>query len=543
VNSTIDHGPSTMVHRRSTADRQSGSTPSGRTGAIVRPVPSARSVTGPERADRLGVRDRLSSFFRRLPSTAGRLSRVIAVSPGKEGDGLVRLSPRPFEIERQPEQLTQEFSDALDAWRTNPLARRIVSLITAYVCGDGIMLSSAYGPLQRFLASFWNHPQNDMPTRQRDLCDELTRTGELFVVLHTNPADGMSYVRAISAGAIDKITTAPGDYETELTYHETVPFDDPNYQDGGRTWHSPAGADGRTAGSPVMLHFAINRPIGALRGESDLAPVLNWLRRYNRWLEDRVRLNAAVRAFLWIVKVPAPMVGQKAEQYRHAPDAGNVIVTEAGAEEWEAVTPKLEARDAALDGRAIRWMIAAGGPGISLVDFGEGEDSNLATARAMAEQRQKVMRGRQQLFAHILASIVVTAYNRARDLGRIRGRECTPADLTCSLPDISPADNADLAGAAFDIANAFRTLADAGAGAGPTFTETAIRLLLRFAGESLTEDQIQAIVRETQDAPRSPQAPPGPGAGQNPGRGLGETNARRSRQDLTGPVEAYHEQG
>ena len=61
-------------------------------------------------------------------------------------------------------------------------------------------------------------------------------------------------------------------------------------------------------------------------------------------------------------------------------------------EEWEAVAPRLHANDAAADGRAIRWMIAAGGPGIGLVDLGEGEDSNLATAKAMAEQRARFMR-------------------------------------------------------------------------------------------------------------------------------------------------------
>jgi hypothetical protein len=431
----------------------------------------------------------------RLSSYVG-LSSVTAISPGKENDGLTRISPLPYDLERPQETISQEFTDSLEAWRTNPLARRIVTLITAYVVGDGISLSSTYGPLSRFLAQFWTHPQNHMPTRQRELCDELTRTGELFVVLHTNPADGMSYVRAISAGAIDKITTQPGDYETELTYHEQVPVDDPDYSDGGRTWHSPASSF-LLPDSPIMLHFAINRPIGALRGESDLAPVLTWLKRYNRWLEDRVRLNAAVRAFLWIVKVPARMVEAKTAAYRHPPEAGNVIVAENGAEEWEAVTPKLEARDAAPDGRAIRWMIAAGGPGTSLVDFGEGEDANLATAKAMAEQRQKIMRGRQHFFAHVLETIVVTAYNRAVELGRIRGRPCSTADLDANLPDISPSDNADLATAAFNIANAFRTLHDAGAGAGPTFTEAAIRLLMRFAGETLTEDQIAAIVRET----------------------------------------------
>jgi hypothetical protein len=197
------------------------------------------------------ARLRIAAAIAGAQAYLGRLSTVSAVSPGqgaeypRPDDGLQRISPLPYDIDRPPETISQDFSDALDAWRTNPLARRIVTLLSAYVVGDGITLSSTYGPLRRFLEIFWTHPQNDMPTRQRDWCDELTRTGELFVVLHTNPADGMSYVRAISAGAIDTITTQPGDYETELTYHETVPMDDPDYKDGGRTWFSPEGENRR----------------------------------------------------------------------------------------------------------------------------------------------------------------------------------------------------------------------------------------------------------------------------------------------------------
>ena len=40
-----------------------------------------------------------------------------------------------------------------------------------------------------------------------------------------------------------------------------------------------------------MLHYAVNRPIGAVRGEGDLTPILPWAKRYSEWLKDRVRLN------------------------------------------------------------------------------------------------------------------------------------------------------------------------------------------------------------------------------------------------------------
>ena len=111
-----------------------------------------------------------------------------------------------------------------------------------------------------------------------------------------------------------------------------------------------------------MLHYAVNRPVGALRGESDLAPILPWLRRYSRWLEDRVRLNAGVRAFLWIVRAPARLRADLLERYRQPPEPGSVIIADEQ-ETWSAVAPTLHANDACADGRAIRWMIVAGGPG------------------------------------------------------------------------------------------------------------------------------------------------------------------------------------
>ena len=187
--------------------------------------------------------------------------------------------------------------------------------------------------------------------------------------------------------------------------------------------------------TPVMLHFAVNRPVGAIRGESDLAPILPWLRRYSRWLEDRVRLNAAMRAFLWIVHAPTRLRAELEDRYRTPPEPGSVIIADQDAETWEAVTPSLHAADAEKDGRAIRWMIVAGGPGTALLDIGEGEDSNLATGQAMAEQRRRFLRRRQAYLVHILTTLTLLAWQRSAPK---RVRTVTAADITAVTPDISP---------------------------------------------------------------------------------------------------------
>jgi hypothetical protein len=419
--------------------------------------------------------------------TASRVtaSRVNAIAPGQDGDALRRLPGPEIESltgERPWYDLADEMGSALDAWRQNPLARRLVGLTAAYVVGDGLTLTADVPEVAAFVERFAADPANALARRQLGWCEELSRSGELFIALHTNPADGMSYVRTVPARVIARIETAEDDYETELAYQEAAAMGGD-----GRAWLSSAHPDAWTPDAegrlpPVMLHFAVNRPVGALRGESDLAPILPWLRRYARWLEDRSRLNSVLHTFLWIVRVPGPRVAAKAEQYRRSPESGSVLVVDRDAETWEPLAPKLNAADAAADGRALRWMIAAGGPGVGLVDLGEAEDANLATARAMAEQRARFMRARQTYFAGCLAELAATAYNRARRAGCVTGPEISPAAVRVIAPDISPADNAELAQAAANMAQAFATLKELGLD-GPEFRALALRLALKFAGE------------------------------------------------------------
>ena len=108
--------------------------------------------------------------------------------------------------------------DAREAWRQNPLARRLVGMVTAYVVGNGITLRSEYAPLQRFIDDFWQ--RNQLDQRIPEWCDELCRSGEIFPVLFTNPQDRMSTVRCVPASIVERIEWREGDYEAELRYKE-----------------------------------------------------------------------------------------------------------------------------------------------------------------------------------------------------------------------------------------------------------------------------------------------------------------------------------
>ena len=417
----------------------------------------------------------------RWPWQRDKLASVTAVPVGRENDGLVGFGPV-NRLDKPWQELYMEFEDTREAWRKHPLARRLIGLTTAYVVGNGITLRTEYAPLQRFIADFWR--RNDMELRVAEWCDELARSGEIFPVLFWNEADGSATVRTVAASAIDLVDYDPDDYERELRYRERRSPGEPE-----KWWQSRHTAE---AGAPVMLHYAVNRPLGAVRGESDLAPMLPWLRRYSRWLEDRVRVNAAMRAFLWIVRAPARLRGQLEERYRMPPEAGSVIIADTD-EQWEAVTPTLHAADAEHDGRAIRWMIVSGGLGTALLDIGEGEDSNLATGQAMAEQRRRFLRRRQSYLGWLLVDMVMLAWNRYAVARRLRVRSLGLEDVTVVAPDISPEDNGQLAAAGATLAGALAEMRGM-LGDTPEFRAMALRMFTKFVGESMGQDEANAIL-------------------------------------------------
>ena len=203
--------------------------------------------------------------------------------------------------DRRAYQREELLEQALEAWRENPLARRIVELTSDYVVGGGLQVASEHAGTHAFLQEWWQTRLNHMSVRVFEWCDELTRAGELFPVLSTDAA-GMSTLRAIPAAEIAEIDTAPNDLEQELRYWQTA------VEVGGEPVEWPAyveATDGRDEAGvfpPVMLHYAVNRVVGAVRGEGDLTPFLRWLTRYSAWLEDRVRLNRFRQTFLFWVK-------------------------------------------------------------------------------------------------------------------------------------------------------------------------------------------------------------------------------------------------
>lgn len=374
-----------------------------------------------------------------------------------------------------------DVQDALEAWRKSFLVRQIVRLTTNYVVGDGIGISSELTSVEKFIRQWWDHPMNRMDLRLPAMCDELTRSGELFPVLFPDKFSGATYIRFIPARQIDKIDTGKDDLEKELRYHRQGTLSNVE----GKWWDSHESAK---PGKPVVLHYAINRPIGAVRGEGDLVPILPWVKRYTAWLKDRVRLNRArVEGGLWDVTVDDDTrVEVLQKQYKgNPPEHGSVIVHGKG-EEWKALDLKIDAANVRDDGKVLRLAVASGA-GIPLHFLAEGESATKATAAEMGGPTFKHYRQRQKYFCWVLTDIIRHAY-------RLSGKrsDYVGLRLTVTVPDIEVRDNKMFAESAKIMVETLALMKERGW----VTDEIAVDMAFKFAGEIMSKEDILLILKQ-----------------------------------------------
>jgi hypothetical protein len=382
--------------------------------------------------------------------------------------------------------------------------------------GGGLSVSSKHVRTHRFLQEWWTHRLNRMPVRCFDWCDELTRAGELFIVVSTDAA-GMSYVRAIPAADILEIETAPNDLEQELVIWEKPALGGSGHSAAGHaadhapaaTGLEPGGAPphslrGMLAGRPwkvyneledgqtpaggfdsVILHYAVNRPVGARRGESDLAPLLRWLSRYAAWLEDRARLNRYRNTFIFWVKArfgsQAERLARQAELNANPPGPGSILVTDE-TEDWSVMSPKLESHEAVEDGLAIKKMIAAGS-GNPLHFLAEPESATRTTAESAGGPTFRHYEQRQLYFRWMLQDLAGVIVRRRKMVDRMIN---APAEIIVTGTDISARDNAALATAASVIVASMTTLRERGL----IDDAELLRMVYRFAGEVVDLEEL-----------------------------------------------------
>jgi hypothetical protein len=370
-------------------------------------------------------------------------------------------------------------AECLRAWRVNPIARRIVKLISMFVVGEGISIKSDHQATQTYLHSWWDHPLNRLKRKCISFCDEATRSGNLFFLCTPDKDTGMLYVRAVPADQVDEIVTSPNDIDQELAYKPVA--------QGKSPWPAYDRTNHQTT---FMLHYAYNQPVGVAWGEPDLAPMLPWIGRYSSWLEDRARLNRFRFAWLIVWKKKwendAAKKTKQKELAANPPPSGSWLLLDPD-ETVEMPSPNLASADAAQDGLALKKMIAIGA-GFPPHYLAEPESSTRTTAEAAGTPTFRGLEQTQIFFLDILAEIATLAV-------QYRHKYDQQVNLLSNIqaigPDITERDNASLSLAVSRIYPAMSELFDRN---GIDETEL-LRMVYRMAGEVLPTQDVPTMNR------------------------------------------------
>jgi hypothetical protein len=380
--------------------------------------------------------------------------------------------------DRLPADRSEILEQAIKAVRQNPMAKRILGIMTQYVIGGGVEVITENKYAQKFIDQFWNHRLNKMDVKLPMWCDELGKTGNLFIAISTDES-GMSYVRCIPSLHIAEIHTAENDIEQEKSYTEkSKGMEEP------RVWkaYDPLDDDNEKA---VMVHYAVNRAAGASWGESDLAPVLKWLRRHAQWLEDRVRLNHFRQLFMFVVrgKYPSEEARRAREKEINAnpPVAGSTLVMGLN-ENWGVLHPQLDSFEASEDGLNIKKMIT-GGVGYPLHFLAEPEGTNRTTAEFSGGPTFRQFEQRQKYFLWLIEDILKIVLERRR---RVTAYGLSDVEITVRGGDMSVRDNEKLADAANKIYDVMYGLYQEGL----IGDEEILRMVYRYAGEHVDVQEL-----------------------------------------------------
>lgn len=202
-----------------------------------------------------------------------------------------RLSDNFYLKDLVPSAYLEMHNQVYEAYHANPLAFVIIEMTTSFVLGRGIKLDASNKRVKKVLDEFWQ--ANSMDERVYTICNELALYGEIFVRYFVNRFDGSVKVRLTDPSLIDQIETDPEDIEAPLRFHRRPVSESasaPSSTTGGlklvfRPDEREMEGEWFEADSQ-MQQFAINKVSNAKRGNSDLATMLPWLRRYKDWLTD-----------------------------------------------------------------------------------------------------------------------------------------------------------------------------------------------------------------------------------------------------------------
>lgn len=338
-------------------------------------------------------------------------------------------------------------------WKTNPLAKWIIEVVTAFVVAKGMPVSAKNEDVKAVLKDFWEDPVNRMDIHWENFVRELGIYGEQCWPIFTAEQTGKVRLAYHDPAYIDNVYCDPENVKIKVGM--TVSSQDGSgklrklqivLDDDNQAFLSEAGRqlrDSFTDGE--CFFFTINALTNEVRGTSDLFAVADHLEGYEQFLFDSSEKYAKYNAFFYDITVEGAGKTELEENRRlyTPPKTGGAFIHNEKVKSV-AVAPEMKANDANQAARLHRNHIL-GSLGLPEHWFGGGGDVNRATAAEMDMPAKKIIESRQEKVKNMLEVIcdfVITRAVAARYLTGVPEDELYSYEV--QTPEISDKDVAKL---------------------------------------------------------------------------------------------------
>lgn len=317
---------------------------------------------------------RAEALGRRVSAYQARMATMIetlhdTLDPQMAGWTLVggEKGTQLYGVELTPASLDELRRQSRIAYRKNPHGKNVINTHVKFTLGKGTLIDfeekneRALGALKGWWAKVTKAVK--WFSFQREFGIRALRDGEVFVRRFPNK-EGPMHIRFVDPEKISsvdpKITfgieTEPDDVETVVSYRIT----------------RSVGKE-ETVPSEEIVHFKIEADRNEKRGRPFLESILPLFTKYDKWVDARMVLSIVRTSVALIREVQGSTTDllrirsaqasakssssetDKAKMLR----PGTIITTTPGVK-YNMVSPNLEARDAAIDGRNLKLDMAAG---------------------------------------------------------------------------------------------------------------------------------------------------------------------------------------
>lgn len=370
--------------------------------------------------------------------------RMPAASMTDRDEGWRKLTESP---ERELAGLSKdrEIEIAYSLWKTNPLGRWIINIMTAFICGDGFTIEAKNEKIKELLEAFWEHPVNNLKLNLPTHIKELGVFGELLLPKFVSQYTGKVALGYIDPAQIKRIVTDPEnikivigvitrgkDFRDGKKFKTVLPPDTEDFLS------NDARAFRESCQYECYLD-RINNLSNETRGQSDLSEIADWLDIYEQFLFDMSEKWVLLNAFVWDLIVQDGTADSIAEQVKGFTKKSGSVYGHNQKVTLQAATPDLKTFDTETGGKVIRNHIL-GAKGIPSFWFGGAQDSNLAVSQEMSAPTYKMFSERQKHVIYFWQLICDDVVREADAHGMLKGVTDDERAYKLNTPELASKD-------------------------------------------------------------------------------------------------------